>query len=159
MEKSGKTYSAPSYKSIGHAADILSCLSRNIYHLTEIAQECEMNKSRTYRLLKALEKARLVSQDLQNHQYYFGSLFYELLGKISAKHAQLVSYAINEMEGLANYTEETVSLAILDRMKYLNLLEIPSVQGLKITTDNTSKIFLDRFTNSTKRDESTPFTA
>ena len=124
---------SPAYKSISQAANILVCLSHNINKLTEIAADCKITKPTAYRLLKALERANLVLQDSLNHQYYLGSLLYDISSDISSKHQQLLLNSLEEIKGLAKYTEETVAMGVMDGLKFTKLYEIPSNHDLKIT--------------------------
>jgi IclR family acetate operon transcriptional repressor len=143
MELESKTKPSPAYKSISQAANILVCLSHNVNKLTEIAVDCKITKPTAHRLLKALERANLVMQDSLNHQYYLGSLLYEISSDISSKHQQLLLNSIEEIKGLAKYTEETVALGVMDGLKFSKLYEIPSNHDLKITESLTNVNLVD----------------
>jgi DNA-binding IclR family transcriptional regulator len=121
--------------SIAHATGILLCLSNDVHSLTDIARQCHLSKSTTHRVLKLLERSRLVVEDIINRRYYLGPLLKKLASDPAATHRRLITAADDEMRRLAGLTEETVAMDTLVGIQYVPLMEIPSRQDLKVTQE------------------------
>jgi IclR family KDG regulon transcriptional repressor len=121
-----------SVKSISRAADILFCLSNGINTVTDIAKKCELSKSTVHRLLKALKESHLATQDPINQQYHLGPLITRLSSNPQTNHNYLITCSIEEMNGLWNIVEETVTLNIMIGIQYVRLHEIPSKHDLRV---------------------------
>jgi DNA-binding IclR family transcriptional regulator len=119
-------------KSVFRAANILTCLSRGIYSVTEIADVCRLNKATVHRLLKALVESNLAIQDSITHRYFLGHAIAQIVASPYTTHEYLVTCAIKPMIHLADFTEETVFLSILIGLRYLNLFEVPSKHDLRV---------------------------
>jgi DNA-binding IclR family transcriptional regulator len=119
--------------SIAHATKILICLSNDIHALTDIAGQCNLGKSTVHRVLKLLEKSRLVVQDPNNRRYYLGPLITQLASNPVTTHEYLIMYANEEMKRLSRISEETVTLDIMIGIHFFSLYEIPSKHDLKVT--------------------------
>lgn len=119
-------------KSISRAADILFCLSNGINTVTDIAKKCELSKSTVHRLLKALKESHLATQDPINQQYHLGPLITRLSSNPQTNHHYLITCAIEEMNGLWDIVEETVTLNIMIGIQYVRLHEIPSKHDLRV---------------------------
>lgn len=119
-------------KSVFRAANILTCLSRGIYSITDIADVCKLNKATVHRLLKALVESNLAIQDTITHRYFLGHSIAQIAASPHTTHEYLVTSAIKPMIQLANFTEETVFLSILIGLRYLNIFEIPSKHDLRV---------------------------
>jgi IclR family KDG regulon transcriptional repressor len=122
----------PAVKSISRAADILFCLSNGINTVTDIAKKCELSKSTVHRLLKALKESHLATQDSINQQYHLGPLITRLSSNPQTNHNYLITCAIEEMNGLWDIVEETVTLNIMIGIQYVRLHEIPSKHDLRV---------------------------
>jgi DNA-binding IclR family transcriptional regulator len=124
------------YKSIPRSAKVLVCLSNNINTVTELARYCNLSKSTVYRLLEALKESRFVTQDLNTRRYYLGNLVNYLVSNPQTTHQHLVISAVEEMNRLAEISEETVSLSILIGLQYIPLHKIPSKHDLQVVGEN-----------------------
>jgi DNA-binding IclR family transcriptional regulator len=122
--------------SIAHATGILLCLSNDIHSLTDIARRCHLSKSTTHRVLKLLERSRLVVEDTINRRYYLGPLLKKLASNPASTHRRLLAAADAEMRRLAELTEETVAMDTFVGIQYVPLREIPSRQDLKVTQES-----------------------
>lgn len=122
--------------SIAHARDILISLSDNVHSLSDIARQCHLSKSTTHRVLKLLERSRLVVQDALNRRYYLGPLLKKLASDPTAVHERFIAYAAEEMRRLAGLTRETVTLDVMIGIKEIELYEIVSRQDLKVTQES-----------------------
>ena len=120
-------------KSILRTANILTCLSRGITSITEIASICQTNKSTVHRLLQALGETGLTIQDPINHKYYIGPLITEIASNPYVTHEHLLSCAINEMRSLASFTGESIGLSVLIGLKSYLIHEIESIHDFAIT--------------------------
>ena len=125
--------------SIAHAKDILICLSDNIHSVSDIARRCRLSKSTTHRVLKLLERKRMVVEDVINRRYYLGPLIKKLAADPTAAHERLITCAADEMRRLAELTGETVTMDVIVGIKHVELYEIVSRQDLKVT-EETKKI-------------------
>lgn len=119
-------------KSISRAADILFCLSNGINTVTDIGKKCELSKSTVHRLLQALKESHLATQDPINQQYHLGPLITRLSSNPQTNHHYLITCALEEMHGLWNIVEETVTLNIMIGTQYVRLHEIPSKHDLRV---------------------------
>jgi len=119
-------------KSISRAADILFCMSNGINTVTDIAKKCELSKSTVHRLLKALKESHLATQDPISQQYHLGPLITRLSSNPQTNHNYLITCAIEEMNGLWDIVEETVTLNIMIGTQYVRLHEIPSKHDLRV---------------------------
>jgi DNA-binding IclR family transcriptional regulator len=122
--------------SIAHATDILLSLSNDVHSLTDIARQCRLSKSTTHRVLKLLERSRLVVEDNINRRYYLGPLLKKLSSNPAAAHERLIAGAADEMRRLARLTGETVAMDVIVGIQYIPLYEIPSRQDLKVTQES-----------------------
>jgi len=128
-------------KSIKRVALILKCLNNGINSITDIANACNLSKSTVHRLLKALEDASFVFQDLNNKEYYLGHLVAELTTNPRATHEYLIKCAERDMHRLNEETGETVSLGVLLGHAYHSLLSLPSKNELRVIEER--KTFTD----------------
>jgi DNA-binding IclR family transcriptional regulator len=122
--------------SIAHATDILLSLSNDVHSVTDIARQCRLSKSTTHRVLKLLERSRLVVEDNINRRYYLGPLLKKLASNPAAAHRRLITCAAEEMRRLADLTGETVAMDVIIGIQYVPLYEIPSQQDLKVTQES-----------------------
>ena len=119
-------------KSVFRTANILSCLSKGIDSITEIATVCKLNKSTIHRLLKALGEARITMRDPITRRYYIGPLIAEIASNPYFTHEHLGLCAINEMRYLSDFTGESIGLNVLIGLQNVLLHEIPSTYDLQI---------------------------
>ena len=120
---------------IAHATDILLCLSDDVHSLTDIARRSHLSKSTTHRVLKLLERSRLVVEDNINRRYFLGPLLKKLASDPTATHRRLITAVDDELRRLAELTDETVAMDTLVGIQYIALKEIPSRQDLKVTRE------------------------
>jgi len=121
------------FKSVTRTAAVLRCLSKGINSVTDIAMECKLNKSTTYRLLKTMENSRLVIQDPFEHRYFLGPLITEIASNPYVPHEQLVLCSLKEMKALSDLTGESIGLHILIGFQTMFLVhEIQSTFDMQI---------------------------
>ena len=93
------------------------------WSLTPLAQELGLNKATTFRILTALESEALIMRDPQSDKYRLGPAIVTLGGRaLRANSLRAVSH--DELQALANETNETASLEILLGKEALVLDEI-----------------------------------
>jgi IclR family acetate operon transcriptional repressor len=87
------------------------------------------------------------TQDAINHRYYLGPLFTEVASDLVSTHKYLVVVALDEMNHLSDISDETVNLAILIQLHYVQLHGITSKHSLKVS--EVSHKFMPPFTGAT----------
>lgn len=122
-------------KSIDRAAIILHCISNGINTVSDISAHCHLGKSTVHRLLNALRESGLVMRDPVNRDYLFGDLLARLVTNPQMTHEYLVRVASREMEFLADYTKEAVSLGVKSGINYIGLANISSTHALRVVDD------------------------
>jgi DNA-binding IclR family transcriptional regulator len=122
--------------SIAHAADVLTCLSNDIHTVTDIARRCGLGKSTVHRVLKLLERPGLVVQDTVSRRYYLGPLITRLASNPITTHEYLIMCAGEEMNRLAQLSEETVALDIMIGTQIFPLYEVPSQHDFRVTQES-----------------------
>lgn len=125
-----------SFKTVYRIADILTCLTKGIDSVTEIADICQVNKSTIHRLLKAMEQAEMTIQDPISHKHYMGPLIVKAVSAPNVTHEVLISCAIKEMNYLWNLTNETIGLCILTGLRSVLLYQIQCGYEHKIVGKN-----------------------
>jgi IclR family KDG regulon transcriptional repressor len=135
MKKEINQENQNAYKSISHAAKILSCLSDGKNSVTEIAQHCELSKPTVSRLLQALEKSHLAIRDPVHRKYFLGSLLNRLVANPKTTHLNLITLSIEEMNHLSKMCGETVILGILVGAQNIRLHMIPSIHNIRVYDD------------------------
>lgn len=117
-----------SVRAVERALDILMCFSleKPSLSLTQIAEKVGMNKSTIHRLLATLEAKRFVMRDKATGSYQLGFRFIEL-ASIMLKNIDLNRWAQPYLHHLADVSDETVDLAMLDgdHVVYLQVVESP----------------------------------
>ncbi|HTY81592.1 MAG TPA: IclR family transcriptional regulator [Dehalococcoidales bacterium] len=136
MKKESENNTQLAYKSISRAAQILSCLSEGKNSVTEIAQNCELNKSTVSRLLAALDKSNLAVRDPLHRKYFLGYLLNRLVANPNTTHLNLITLSVGEMSNLSRLCGETVVLDILVGIKNVRLHMIPSIHPIRVYDDN-----------------------
>jgi IclR family KDG regulon transcriptional repressor len=136
MKKDVNQENQNAYKSISHAAKILSCLSDGKNSVTEIAQYCELSKPTVSRLLQALEKSNLAIRDPVHRKYFLGSLLNRLVANPKTTHLNLITLSIEEMNHLSKMCGETVVLGILVGVQNIRLHLIPSIHNIRVYDDD-----------------------
>jgi DNA-binding IclR family transcriptional regulator len=104
---------APSVQSVDRAVAILEILARDgEAGVTEVARELDVHKSTASRLLAALDRGELVTQDTARGKFRLGVGIVRLAGAASAR-LDLVQESRPLCRTLAQQVGETVNLAIL----------------------------------------------
>ena len=134
-------------KSIVRANKLIFCLRSGINSLSEIAHYCKYSPPTVHRLLQQMVELDWATQDAINHKYYLGSLFTTVSADLLATHRYLVANALDEMNNVATISEETVNLAILIQLHYVQLHSITSMHSLKVS--EVSHSFMAPFTGAT----------
>ncbi|GAH34985.1 unnamed protein product [marine sediment metagenome] len=118
--------------SIDQALNILEVFSEKNAKLgvTEISEILEMSISTVHRTLLILKRRGYVEQDSQRGKYKLGLRVFEL-GCVFQNQVYLIEVAMPHLEHLANLTNETVNLAILDHNQrevvYIAKIDSPEV--------------------------------
>lgn len=134
-------------KSIVRATKILYALKRGNNSLSEIARYCKYSPPTVHRILQQMVDLDWATQDPISHKYYLGSIFTEITSDLLATHKYLVVNAIDEMNSLSDISEETVGLAVLVQLHYVQLHGIPSKHSLAVS--EISHNFMPPFTGAT----------
>jgi len=104
---------APSVQSVDRAVAILEILARDgEAGVTEVARELDVHKSTASRLLAALDRRELVTQDTARGKFRLGVGIVRLAGAASAR-LDVVQESRPVCRALAQQVGETVNLAIL----------------------------------------------
>jgi DNA-binding IclR family transcriptional regulator len=134
-------------KSIIRATRIIYCLRSGMNSISEISHDCKYSPPTVHRLLQQMVEVDWATQDVITHKYYLGSLFTEVSSDLLAAHRYLLVNALDEMNQLYAISKETVNLAILIQLHYVQLHNIMSEHGLKVS--EVSHSFTPPFTGST----------
>lgn len=120
--------------SIDQALNILEIFSENNVKLgvTEISKILKMSISTVHRTLLILKRRGYIEQDSQRGKYKLGLRVFEL-GCVFQNQVYLMEVAMSYLEHLANLTNETVNLAILDhnQREVVYIAKIDSSEVLK----------------------------
>ncbi len=120
--------------SIDQALNILEVFSEKNVKLgvTEISKILEMSISTVHRTLLILKRRGYVEQDSQRGKYKLGLRVFEL-GCVFQNQVYLMEMTMPHLEHLANLTNETANLAILDRnqREVVYIAKIDSSEVLK----------------------------
>ena len=122
-----------SINSIIRASEVLKSLSKGLNRISDIAEELNLSKSTTHRLLNTLEKVNLVFQDPIRHRYYLGHQILSLSSNPLIAHQGLVTCAFEDVQYLQGLTEETVVIHIRTGLQRVCLEELPSSHNIKYT--------------------------
>lgn len=112
-------------ESVKRAFSILRCFSldRPELGVTEISRELGVHKSTVSRLLSTLESDRIVLRNPESGRYRLGVGLLELSGLVTL-HADLRRVALPFMNQLAQLTQETVNLAVIEGDEVVNIEHI-----------------------------------
>jgi DNA-binding IclR family transcriptional regulator len=120
------------FNSVNRAINILICLSKGLDTVNGIAQQCDLKLPTTHRLLKTLERSNMVVYDSIKHRYYLGPLVNQLASDPVSAHKVLIACANDEMERLAEVSEETITLNVAIGDQGILLHEIQSTHVLRV---------------------------
>lgn len=134
-------------KSIVRATKIIYALRNGINSLSEIARYCKYRPPTVHRILQQMVDLDWANQDAISHKYFLGSLFTEISSDFLAAHRYLVVNAYDEMNSLSTISEETVNLAVLIQLHYVQLHNIISKHSLAVS--EVSHNFMPPFTGAT----------
>ena len=112
-------------ESVKRAFSILRCFSldRPELGVTEISRELGVHKSTVSRLISTLEGERIVLRNPESGRYRLGVGLLELSGLVTL-HADLRRVARPFMNQLAQLTQETVNLAVIEGNEVVNIEHI-----------------------------------
>jgi len=110
-----------------HILETLTCHSQGM-SLSAIARTVGLAKSSTHRLLQTLVLNGYVKQDIHNNDNYFASLKLLTLSSNLIRYADLTALSRPHLQFLAEITDETVHLVLLDRegAVYVEKVESPN---------------------------------
>ena len=117
--------------SVARCAEILKIIFGGVNRFTDISYRLNLNKSTTHRLLKALEKSGLVTQDPLTRKYLPGYLILRLASNPIFSHQLLIVSSHDEMVRLSKLSAESVALHISIGGERICLEEIQSDQDIK----------------------------
>jgi len=112
-----------------HLSDIALAQDDPKVALKDIAAGVALDKATAFRLLKSLEKFKLVESDGKGN-YWTGSAAL-ILSQAASRTNSLINQAIPVMRELAAFTGETISLAERRLLTSVTLYEIESVQTVR----------------------------
>jgi IclR family KDG regulon transcriptional repressor len=109
-------------KSVEKAIAILKAftIERPELSVTELSQELILHKSTVSRLLSTLEEGNLVEQNPETGKYRLGVALIGL-GALVIAHTDVREIARSLLRQLAQETQETVNLAVLDGDEVINI--------------------------------------
>jgi IclR family KDG regulon transcriptional repressor len=120
-------------RAVERALDVLSCFKpgQQSLSLTRIAEQLQMPKSTTFRLLATLEAKRFVRRNSETGSYHLGIRLIEM-GSLATQDLDLHQWAQPHLQRLAAEFGETVDLAILDGECVIYLQVVESPQRVKL---------------------------
>jgi IclR family KDG regulon transcriptional repressor len=109
-------------KSVAKALDILEvvCSSGSALDLRQVSDELDLPSPTVYRLLQTLVKHGYVRQESSTRKYSAGLKVFELSQSVIAG-LQFTEIAREPLRRLANETQKTIHLAVLDRAEVIHL--------------------------------------
>ena len=99
--------------------------------MAELQQASQLNRTMTYRLLRALSETGYVAQDPVRKQYLLGLRLLQL-GAAVADHLDIVAVARPLLAALREETQETVNLGLLDGNEIVYVAMMESPLGLRM---------------------------
>ena len=127
-----KQHSVSSVQTIERAAAILRCFNEDHPELgvTDISQRTKLHKSTVSRMLLALKKEAFVTQNPQTGKWHLGFGLLNLAGVI-LEQMDLRSLAKAHLLDLAEITQETINISILDGNECVNVECITSPKPIQ----------------------------
>jgi DNA-binding IclR family transcriptional regulator len=98
-------------------------------NLTQVAEQAQLSNSTAFRLLSTLEHYRFVQRDRGGGKYRLGPACLEL-ARAYLEGTDVVQASMPVLEELRDHTQETVHLAVLDRMEVYYLAKIPGFHAI-----------------------------
>jgi IclR family acetate operon transcriptional repressor len=119
-------------QSIERAVAILKAFSLEKEELgvTELSQRLDLHKSTVSRLLASLHREGLVEENPVTRKYRLGMALVTL-GGLVLQRLDVTQVARPLMQGLADTTQETVSLAVRDRDEVVTIAQLSSPQPVR----------------------------
>jgi DNA-binding IclR family transcriptional regulator len=108
----GKMTKTTNVTSIIRAIHIIQSLSKGNGKISQIANDVNLIKGTTHRLLATLVKTRFVVQDPLSLEYSLGPALLELAFHPNVTHKNLVTCALGQMKYLRDHTDETIVLHV-----------------------------------------------
>jgi DNA-binding IclR family transcriptional regulator len=125
----------PENRTISRALAILHALkadrSARGVRLTEVAQQCGLGKSTTYRLLAALVAEGLVERDPETEHYRLGLTLLEL-GMAVYRRLDIRQEALPVLRSVADRSQETVHLGVARGAHVVYLEKVESPQAIQM---------------------------
>ena len=123
-------------KSAGRALTILEMLSAEPTGLTftDLITRLRFPKSSLHELLSLLAERSFIEVGPDQRRYTLGIRVWEV-GQAYARHREIVSIAIGEMEKIVATINETVQLSILDHSDNVYLAKVDCTHPLRLQTD------------------------
>lgn len=123
-------------KSAGRALRILELLSTEPSGLTftDLVTRLAFPKSSLHELLSLLAERSFIEIGSDQRHYTLGIRVWEV-GQAYARHREVVSIAIGEMEKIVSTINETVQLSILDHADNVYLAKVDCTHPLRLQTD------------------------
>lgn len=120
-------------RSVGRAVDILMALTHGPYSLGRIAEQTELSKATTHRLLASLAHRQLVVQDQQTGDYLLGPGAFILADAVLRGMGGLGVVARPMLETLRDRTRETITLHVRAGSQRVCVEELVGPQSVRYT--------------------------
>jgi DNA-binding IclR family transcriptional regulator len=118
-------------QTVGRIASIMRCFTKteNDLGVMEISREIGIHKSTTSRLLSALHQEGFVAKNPETGKYRLGLGLVNLAGVVLEKQ-NLRQAAQNYIRALAELTQETINISILDDNECINIETVRSPKSI-----------------------------
>jgi len=119
--------------SILRACNILKCFSKEKSHfkISELAQQLQLDRSTTYRILLSLERCGLLEKNEETGEYSLGMAAFEI-GNAYLRRLDFIQISKPVMADLALKVQETVHLAVLSGTEIVYVDKVDSPRSLGV---------------------------
>jgi len=130
-----KTFDYNLVQSVDRALSIIESLAKTEggTGITELSQKLDMHKSTIHRILATLAHKDFVEQDLETGKYKLGFKIFEI-SRMVLNEVKLCNHATPFLEKLAQKTEETTILSIVNEKKDALIISNEAVSPQTVTT-------------------------
>jgi DNA-binding IclR family transcriptional regulator len=121
-------------QALHHALNVLETFlepDQGAQGISEISEALDLNKSRVFRILNTLEQHHFVQRDPETKQYRLGVALM-VFGETARKRLEVVQVAASVLDALAEQSEETVHLGVLDGDESVCVARRVSAQSVRL---------------------------